>query len=149
MWNRLVTPTLPGITQMQHHGGAIARRFMLSTTALPRNHDIKIVEVGPRDGLQNEKQHVSTQDKIQLVRLLAVAGCSYIEVGAFVSKKWVPSMADAFEVMQGLNLWKQSIKAEPPVLSCLTPNLQGLDRAIQVGATEIAIFGSASEVCQM
>ncbi|CAB9512840.1 isohexenylglutaryl-CoA/hydroxy-methylglutaryl-CoAlyase [Seminavis robusta] len=114
----------------------------MSSTTLPRNHDIKIVEVGPRDGLQNEKQYVSTKDKIKLVQMLADAGCSYIEAGAFVSPKWVPSMANSTEVMEGLIPWK---KSQGAVLSCLTPNTKGLDLAIAAGADEVAIFGSASE----
>ena len=140
-------PRPPVIMQINSQcRSAMRGRSMMSTTARPRKHDIKIVEVGPRDGLQNEKQQISTQDKIQLVHLLADAGCSFIEVGSFVSKKWVPSMADSFEVMQGLQIWKQSTTTSPPVFSCLTPNLIGLDLAIRAGASEVAIFGSASEV---
>lgn len=113
---------------------------MLSSS-LPRNHDVKIVEVGPRDGLQNEKEIVSTNDKIQLIQKLADAGCTYIETGAFVSKKWVPNMADSDLVMEGL----KKGKSDDLIFSCLTPNMKGLEQAIQAQAGEIAIFGSASE----
>lgn len=113
---------------------------MLSSS-LPRNHDVKIVEVGPRDGLQNEKEIVSTNDKIQLIQKLADAGCTYIETGAFVSKKWVPNMADSDLVMEGL----KKGKSDDLIFSCLTPNMKGLEQAIQAQADEIAIFGSASE----
>ena len=139
----------------------------MTPLAARNNHDIKIVEVGPRDGLQNEPQNVSRKDKIKLVTLLADAGCSFIEAGAFVSKKWVPNMADSLEVMEGLREWKTqqfattiiandnkeatvdnhpfSSSLQWPVLSCLTPNARGLDLAVQARADEIAIFGSASE----
>ena len=113
-----------------------------SLASLPRDHDIKIVEVGPRDGLQNEKAHVSAADKIQLIQLLAQAGCTYIETGAFVSPKWVPSMATSQEVMEGLKGYEGR---KGRVFSCLTPNTKGLEQAIQAQADEIAIFGSASE----
>ena len=123
-----------------------------SAAILPRNHDIKIVEVGPRDGLQNEPNLVATGDKIHLVKMLANAGCSYIEAGAFVSQKWVPNMADSQAVFEGLGEWKEQQSTvgsnNPlPVLSCLTPNRQGFDKAVQLGTAvdEIAIFGSASE----
>lgn len=127
------------------------------TVILPRNHDIKIVEVGPRDGLQNEPNLVATGDKIQLVKMLADAGCSYIEAGSFVSKEWVPNMADSQAVLEGLGEWKKQQQQQQqsadgrnhplPVLSCLTPNRQGFDQAVQLGnaVDEIAIFGSASE----
>ncbi|EEC47192.1 hydroxymethylglutaryl-coenzyme A lyase [Phaeodactylum tricornutum CCAP 1055/1] len=108
---------------------------------------VKIVEVGPRDGLQNEPVSVSTEDKIKLVQKLAQAGCRYIEAGSFVSPKWVPSMANSFQTMTKLREWKekQGPEYEPLVLSCLVPNLAGLHQAIQVKAGEIAVFGSASE----
>ncbi|MDP3538126.1 MAG: hydroxymethylglutaryl-CoA lyase [Azonexus sp.] len=100
---------------------------------------VKIVEVGPRDGLQNEKQVVPTEIKIELINRLAEAGVRVIEATSFVSPKWVPQMGDNSAVMQGI---KRHIAAVYPVL---TPNLQGFDAAIQAGATEVAIFGAASE----
>ncbi|HYO27366.1 MAG TPA: hydroxymethylglutaryl-CoA lyase [Azonexus sp.] len=104
---------------------------------LPNN--VKIVEVGPRDGLQNEKQLVPTEVKIELINRLADAGVRTIEATAFVSPKWVPQMGDNAAVMEGI---ARHPGAAYPVL---TPNLQGFDAAIQAGATEVAIFGAASE----
>ncbi len=102
---------------------------------------VRIVEVGARDGLQNEAA-VSTQDKVALINALADAGLKDIEAGAFVSPKWVPQMADSSDVISALNL--------PSVnLSALTPNLRGAETAKQVGIQEFAIFTAASEVfCQ-
>jgi hydroxymethylglutaryl-CoA lyase len=100
---------------------------------------VKIVEVGPRDGLQNEKQVVPTEIKIELINRLAEAGVSVIEATSFVSPKWVPQMGDNTAVMQGIK------KHSATVYPVLTPNLQGFDAAIQAGATEVAIFGAASE----
>jgi len=105
--------------------------------SLPKH--VKIVEVGPRDGLQNEKQVVPTEIKIELINRLAEAGVRVIEATSFVSPKWVPQMGDNSAVMQGI---KRHTAAVYPVL---TPNLQGFDAAIQAGATEVAIFGAASE----
>ena len=102
---------------------------------------VRIVEVGARDGLQNEAA-VSTQDKVALINALADAGLKDIEVGAFVSPKWVPQMADSSDVISALNL--------PHVnLSALTPNLRGAEAAKQVDIQEFAIFTAASEAfCQ-
>jgi hydroxymethylglutaryl-CoA lyase len=100
---------------------------------------VKIVEVGPRDGLQNEKQVVPTEIKIELINRLAEAGVGVIEATSFVSPKWVPQMGDNTAVMQGIK------KHSATVYPVLTPNLQGFDAAIQAGATEVAIFGAASE----
>lgn len=100
---------------------------------------ITVVEVGPRDGLQNEQTPVSTADKIQFVNRLSACGLPVIEVTAFVSPKWVPQMADASEVFAGID------RREGTRYSALVPNLAGLDRAIQAGATEVAIFAAASE----
>jgi hydroxymethylglutaryl-CoA lyase len=100
---------------------------------------VTIVEVGPRDGLQNEASPVSTADKIALITGLAAAGVSVIEAGSFVSPKWVPQMADSAAVLAGL----------PPLpgvrLPVLVPNLKGLEAAQAAGVSEIAIFGAASE----
>jgi hydroxymethylglutaryl-CoA lyase len=100
---------------------------------------IRIVEVGPRDGLQNEKTLVPTATKLDLIERLGAAGHRCIEATSFVSPKWVPQMADATEVMQGLN---RRAGVRYPVL---VPNLQGYERARAVGAEEIAVFGAASE----
>ncbi|MCK6390591.1 MAG: hydroxymethylglutaryl-CoA lyase [Azonexus sp.] len=100
---------------------------------------VKIVEVGPRDGLQNEKQVVPTLIKIELIHRLADAGLRVIEATSFVSPKWVPQMADNTAVMQGIQ------RHPSTVYPVLTPNLQGFDAAIQAGATEVAIFAAASE----
>jgi hydroxymethylglutaryl-CoA lyase len=100
---------------------------------------VKIVEVGPRDGLQNEKLVVPTEIKIELINRLAEAGVGVIEATSFVSPKWIPQMGDNTAVMQGIK------KHSATVYPVLTPNLQGFDAAIQAGATEVAIFGAASE----
>lgn len=100
---------------------------------------VKIVEVGPRDGLQNEKQVVPTDIKIELIDRLAEAGVSVIEATSFVSPKWVPQMGDNTAVLEGIKRHPQTI------YTALTPNLQGFDGAIQAGANEVAIFGAASE----
>ena len=100
---------------------------------------VKIVEVGPRDGLQNEKQVVPTEIKIELINRLAEAGVRVIEATSFVSPKWVPQMGDNTAVMQGIT------RHNATVYPVLTPNLQGFDAAIQAGATEVAIFAAASE----
>ena len=100
---------------------------------------IQIVEVGPRDGLQNEKIWVETETKITLIEKLADAGLTKIEAASFVSPKWVPQMKDAFEVLSG-------IERRPGVTyPVLTPNLKGFEKALEAGVTEVAVFGAASE----
>ena len=100
---------------------------------------VKLVDVGPRDGLQNEKQPVPAAVKIELVHRLQAAGLKEIEVTSYVSPKWVPQMADNHAVMQG-------IERQPGVrYSVLTPNLQGFEAALQDQPDEIVVFGSASE----
>ena len=100
---------------------------------------VRIVEVGPRDGLQNEKQNVSTAIKLELIERLASVGLRDIEVTSFVSPQWVPQMADQAEVMQGL-------RRRPNVnYSVLTPNLRGFEAAVAAGASEVAVFAAASE----
>jgi len=99
----------------------------------------RIVEVGPRDGLQNEKNHVATAVKIELIARLGQAGLKSIEATAFVSPRWVPQMADSTEVMAG-------IEHLPGVAyPVLVPNMKGLQAALAAGAQEVAIFGAASE----
>jgi hydroxymethylglutaryl-CoA lyase len=100
---------------------------------------VRIVEVGPRDGLQNESAFVPTADKIAFVNRLSAAGHAMIEVSAFVSPKWVPQMADAAEVCAG-------ITRQPGVrYTALVPNLQGLTRAREARVDEVAVFPAASE----
>jgi hydroxymethylglutaryl-CoA lyase len=100
---------------------------------------VTIVEVGPRDGLQNEQVLVSTADKIAFVDRLTAAHLPVIEVSAFVSPKWVPQMADAAEVFAGIT------RAPGTRYTALVPNLAGLERALAAGVSEIAIFASSTE----
>ena len=100
---------------------------------------VRIVEVGPRDGLQNEKQTIPTATKLELIERLAAAGLRDIEAASFVSPKWVPQMADHAQIMRGLT---RRGEINYPVL---TPNLKGFDAAVAEGATEVAVFASASE----
>jgi hydroxymethylglutaryl-CoA lyase len=100
---------------------------------------VRVVEVGPRDGLQNEPQNVSTETKLEFIRLLADAGLNTIEATAFVSPKWIPQMADHAEVMRGLPL------REGVAYPVLVPNLRGFEAAVAAGATEVAVFAAASE----
>src|SRR5581483_1750224 len=100
---------------------------------------ITVVEVGPRDGLQNEQVTVSVADKIEFVNRLTAAGLPVIEVGAFVSPKWVPQMADTDKVFAGITR-KPGIR-----YTALVPNLAGLDRAIAAGVTDIAVFAASTE----
>jgi hydroxymethylglutaryl-CoA lyase len=104
---------------------------------LPRR--VKLIDVGPRDGLQNEKQPVPAAVKVELVHRLQDAGLNEIEVTSFVSPKWVPQMADNAEVMAGIH-------RQPDVrYSVLTPNLQGFEAALKTKPDEIVVFGAASE----
>lgn len=100
---------------------------------------VTIVEVGPRDGLQNEARQVPTDDKIRLVDLLTATGLARIEVTSFVSPRWVPQMADAAEVLAGI------ARAPGVEYSALTPNLRGFEAALAAGADAVAVFASASE----
>lgn len=100
---------------------------------------VEIFEVGPRDGLQNEKRQIPTAEKIALVDLLSGAGFKRIEVASFVSPKWVPQMADSAEVLAGIT------RAPGVRYAALTPNMRGLEGALAARADEVAIFGSASE----
>jgi hydroxymethylglutaryl-CoA lyase len=100
---------------------------------------VQLFEMGPRDGLQNEKTMVSSEDKIHLVNLLSDCGFSKIEVTSFVSPKWVPQMADASEVLAGIN------RKDGVSYAALTPNFKGFERAKDARVNEIAIFASASE----
>ncbi len=100
---------------------------------------VRIVEVGPRDGLQNEPREVPTAVKVELIERLAAAGLPAVEATAFVSPKWIPQMADHTEVLE-------RIRRKPGVsYPVLTPNLKGFESARAAGATEVAVFGAASE----
>jgi hydroxymethylglutaryl-CoA lyase len=100
---------------------------------------VRLVEVGPRDGLQNQPHRLNSAQKIELIEDLARAGLDYLEAGSFVNPKWVPQMADSDQVL--LNLHRQ-----PGVTyAALTPNLKGFERALAAGVTEVAVFAAASE----
>jgi hydroxymethylglutaryl-CoA lyase len=100
---------------------------------------VRIVEVGPRDGLQNEKRALPTATKLELIERLVAAGLRDIEATSFVSPKWVPQMADHVEILRGLVCHPE---VNYPVL---TPNLKGFEAAVAEGAKEVAVFASASE----
>jgi len=106
---------------------------------MPYPSSVKLVDVGPRDGLQNEKQALPTEVKIALVHRLQDAGLKNIEVTSFVSPKWVPQMADNAEVMAGI------ARQSGVCYSVLTPNLQGFEAALKTSPDEIVVFGAASE----
>lgn len=106
-------------------------------SALPAK--VRIVEVGPRDGLQNEAQPLDVATRIELVDRLGAAGLPAIEVGSFVSPKWVPQMADTAKVLLGI------ARREGVDYPVLTPNLRGLEEALEAGAREVAVFAAASE----
>lgn len=100
---------------------------------------VRLFEVGPRDGLQNEKQPISVADKVRLIEDLADAGLRNIEAGSFVSPKWVPQMAGSSEVFASIH------RRAGVVYSALTPNLQGFEAAMAAGVDEVAVFAAASE----
>ena len=100
--------------------------------SLPKS--VRLVEVGPRDGLQNEKQPISVADKVRLVDDLSAAGLGYVEVGSFVSPKWVPQMADGADVMARIE------RRPGTIYSVLTPNMKGFKGALAARADEIVIF---------
>ena len=104
---------------------------------------VRIVEVGPRDGLQNEKVAVDVATKVELINQLAEAGLSYIEAGSFVSPKWVPQMAGSDQVFAQLST--QLSEHSNTVYAALAPNLRGLERAMECGVKEVAVFAAASE----
>lgn len=123
-----------------------------STSTTPP--EVTIVEVGPRDGLQNEKTTPLTIDqRVELINLLVKAGCPRIEVGSFVSPKWVPAMADSDQVYQQVVAKQRQQQLEhstssnnaTTIFSCLVPNARGMQQALQVKVDEIAIFAAASE----
>ena len=115
----------------------ISQPAIFGAAVLPRR--VKIVEVGPRDGLQAETVQVPTGVKIELINRLTAAGLLNIEAASFVSPKWVPQMADGAEVLRGIN------RRPGTLYSALTPNLKGFEAALEGHASEVVVFGSASE----
>ena len=103
------------------------------------SESVRIVEVGPRDGLQNESSPIDTVTKVHLIDLLTQAGVGYIEAGSFVSPKAIPQMAGSDEVFDGLS------RGQGVVYAALTPNMRGYDQAVGSGADEVAVFSAASE----
>lgn len=104
---------------------------------LPKH--VRLIEVGPRDGLQNEAQPISVADKVQLVDDLSAAGLGYIEVGSFVSPKWVPQMAGSAEVFERIQ------RSKDVTYAALTPNWRGFEDALAAGVKEVAVFAAASQ----
>jgi hydroxymethylglutaryl-CoA lyase len=111
----------------------------MNTTAIALPQHVRLVEVGPRDGLQNEKQPISVADKVRLVDDLSAAGLEYVEVGSFVSPKWVPQMAGSAEV------FAQIQQKAGVTYAALTPNMKGFEAAMLAGVKEVAVFAAASE----
>ncbi|WP_370260602.1 hydroxymethylglutaryl-CoA lyase [Limnobacter sp.] len=105
---------------------------------------VTLVEVGPRDGLQNEKVPIATDTKVELCRRLLAAGVERLEAAAFVSPKWVPQMADGAQVLAGL---RQTAEGQAPKVaySALVPNIKGMEAAIEAGVDEVVVFTAASE----
>ncbi|KAM9685708.1 hydroxymethylglutaryl-CoA lyase, mitochondrial [Trichechus inunguis] len=131
--------TVKKAVQLRVVGLASLRAVSTSTVGtLPKR--VKIVEVGPRDGLQNEKNFVPTPVKIKLIDMLSEAGLPVIEATSFVSPKWVPQMADHAEVLKGIQTFPG---INYPVL---IPNLKGFQTAVAAGAKEVSVFGAASEL---
>ncbi|AKT30903.1 hydroxymethylglutaryl-CoA lyase [Pseudomonas syringae pv. actinidiae] len=106
---------------------------------MPFAQKVNIVEVGPRDGLQNEAQPISIEDKVRLVDELTAAGLMHIEVGSFVSPKWVPQMAGSAQVFEQIQ------RREGVIYSALAPNLRGFEDALAAGVREVAVFAAATE----
>lgn len=106
---------------------------------MPMPATVRLVEVGPRDGLQNEAQPISVADKVRLVDDLTEAGLGYIEVGSFVSPKWVPQMAGSADVFAGIQ------QRAGVTYAALAPNLRGFEDALAAGVKEVAVFAAASE----
>lgn len=125
--------TLPGIRR------SATKQRSAPILAMPLPKQVKIVDVGPRDGLQNETEIISVQQRIRLIQNLVSSGLRHIEAGSFVSPAWVPQMANTAEVLLGLDL---DAGIHYPVL---VPNLRGLHDAMAAGAREIAVFAAASE----
>lgn len=120
-----------------------ARNSIRYNSTMPKS--VEIVEVGPRDGLQNEKFHVPMGDKIQLIQKLSASGIKRIEAGSFVSPNWVPQMADTPDIFEYLLRNGRVKNSSSSRYSALTPNIRGLQKAKELGVEEVAIFGAASE----
>lgn len=126
-----------GVKPPQDENGVHMSQSALSLRRWPVH--VKVKEVGPRDGLQNEAEFIATADKIEWINQLSETGLSYIEVTSFVNPKWIPALADAFEVAKG-------IRRVPGVTyAALVPNRKGLERALEAEIDETAVFMSASE----
>lgn len=107
---------------------------------------VRIVEVGPRDGLQNEKKTLDPSVRLELIKKLADAGLKKIEIGAFVSPQWVPQMAGSLELVRDvLKLQNSGAISKEVQFSALVPNIRGMEDALKAGITEVAIFGACSE----
>ncbi|MCF5706236.1 hydroxymethylglutaryl-CoA lyase [Pseudomonas syringae] len=106
---------------------------------MPLSQHVSLVEVGPRDGLQNESRPISIEDKVRLVDDLTAAGLGHIEVGSFVSPKWVPQMAGSAQVFEQIQ------RREGVIYSALAPNFRGFEDALAAGVREVAVFAAASE----
>jgi len=128
---------------MRHIYLRSAHRLM--STSLKKNNYVKIVEVGPRDGLQNEKTIVPQEIKLQFIKKLIEANVTNIEATAFVSPKWVPQMADQSEIMEACDQDLRSTGPSNLVFSALTPNLKGYENAVKTGCDEVAVFAAASQ----
>ena len=122
---------------------SMTKRHVLFSNSVRNNH-VKIVEVGPRDGLQNEKTIVPQEIKLKFIEKLVQANVNNIEATAFVSPKWVPQMADQSEIMSACH---QNLRKEGKniIFSALTPNLQGYKNAVKTGTDEVAVFAAASQ----
>ena len=137
---RAASSRAPSFGRAQHThdaAAAVGGAAAASTSRWPSF--VKIVEVGPRDGLQNEARAVSTATKVALIDRLSGSGLRFIEATSFVSRRWVPQMGDAAEVLAGI------ARAEGVCYSALTPNAQGLSAALAARASEVAVFAAASD----
>ena len=111
----------------------------MSTVPLELPSRVELVEVGPRDGLQNERVRLSTERKVALIHHLVDAGFRHVEIGSFVHPKWIPQMADTGDVLRRVE------RKEGVCYWALVPNMRGLENALEAGATHIAVFVSSSE----
>lgn len=119
-----------------------SRNYSKPASLLSGERDVRIFEVGPRDGLQDIKEMVPTETKIELIRRLAVAGIQDIEATSFVSPKWVPQLADGAEIMRRARSLTTNSKQR---FSVLAPNLKGFENAMKSEASEVVVFASASQ----
>ena len=117
-------------------------RSLITSSALKDSSSVRILEVGPRDGLQNIKRTIDTPVKVELIQRLASAGLGAIEATSFVSPKWIPQLADSADLMSQI---LPMIQQGPIKFPVLVPNIKGLEKAIQSEAREVVVFVSASE----